>query len=136
MVNNEGWGDVASETAVMELDWDARPGRPTRESAPRRHAHLLDVAIERRWYVSFAGNASFPKAVDLRLAATQVPADMILAETDCPYLAPQPVRGKRNEPAYVPQVAAEIARLRGVPLEEIATATTSNFFRLFGIERA
>src|SRR5581483_9847348 len=63
--------------------------------------HLLPAALERGWYVSFAGNASFPKAVDLRLAATEVPADRILAETDSPYLAPQPVRGRRNEPAYV-----------------------------------
>ena len=64
-------------------------------------ASAAEPALERGWYVSFAGNATFPKAVDLRLAATQVPADRILAETDAPYLAPQPVRGKRNEPAYV-----------------------------------
>ena len=63
--------------------------------------HLLEPARERGWYVSFAGNATFPKAVDLRLAATQMPADRILAETDCPYLAPQPMRGRPNEPAYV-----------------------------------
>ena len=64
--------------------------------------HLLPTALERGWYVSFAGNATFPKAVDLRLAATQVPADRILAETDSPYLAPQPVRGKPNQPALPP----------------------------------
>ncbi|HET8892518.1 MAG TPA: TatD family hydrolase [Gaiellaceae bacterium] len=75
--------------------------------------HLIEPALERRWYVSFAGNATFPKAVDLRLAATQVPADRILAETDSPYLAPQPVRGKRNEPAYVVHTVATLAEARG-----------------------
>jgi TatD DNase family protein len=94
--------------------------------------HLLEPALERGWYVSFAGNASFPKAVDLRLAATQVPADRILAETDCPYLAPQPVRGKRNEPAYVAHTAACLAGVRGVPAGELAAATTRNALQLFG----
>jgi TatD DNase family protein len=75
--------------------------------------HMLPTALERGWYVSFAGNATFPKAVDLRLAATQVPAERILAETDAPYLAPQPVRGKRNEPANVVHTLADLARARG-----------------------
>jgi TatD DNase family protein len=74
---------------------------------------LLPAALERGWYVSFAGNASFPKAVDLRLAATQVPADRILAETDSPYLAPQPMRGRPNEPAYVVHTLAALAQARG-----------------------
>jgi TatD DNase family protein len=75
--------------------------------------HLLPAALERGWYVSFAGNATFPKAVDLRLSATQVPADRILAETDAPYLAPQPLRGRRNEPAYVVHTLAALAQARG-----------------------
>jgi TatD DNase family protein len=75
--------------------------------------HMLPTALGRGWYVSFAGNASFPKAVDLRLAATQVPPERILAETDSPYLAPQPVRGKRNEPANVVLTLADLARARG-----------------------
>ena len=75
--------------------------------------HMLPTALERGWYVSFAGNATFPKAVDLRLAATQVPAGRILAETDSPYLAPQPVRGRRNEPAYVVHTLASLAQARG-----------------------
>src|SRR5947208_3389053 len=74
--------------------------------------HMLPTALERGWYVSFAGNATFPKAVDLRLAAREVPADRILAETDAPYLAPQPVRGKRNEPAYVVHTLAGLAEAR------------------------
>ena len=75
--------------------------------------HLLPLALERGWYVSFAGNATFPKATELRLAATEVPADRILAETDTPYLAPQAVRGKRNEPAYVLHTLAGLAAARG-----------------------
>lgn len=78
-------------------------------SSPR----LLPPALERGWYVSFAGNASFPKATDLRLAATRVPVDRILAETDSPYLAPQPVRGRPNEPAYVMHTLAALAEARG-----------------------
>jgi TatD DNase family protein len=74
--------------------------------------HLLPTALERGWYVSFAGNVTFPKAVDLRLAAREVPADKILAETDAPYLAPQPVRGKKNEPAYVMHTLAGLAEAR------------------------
>ena len=77
-------------------------------SSPR----MLPIALQRGWYVSFAGNATFPKAVDLRLAATQVPAERILAETDSPYLAPQAVRGKRNEPANVVHTLAALARAR------------------------
>jgi TatD DNase family protein len=80
--------------------------------------HLLPTALERGWYVSFAGNATFPKAVDLRLSAREVPVDRILAETDAPYLAPQPVRGKRNEPAYVMHTLAALAAARNEdPLE-------------------
>ena len=74
--------------------------------------HLLRTALERGWYVSFAGNVTYKNAVDLRLAATQVPAERLLAETDCPYLAPQPVRGKKNEPAYVIHTLHELARVR------------------------
>ena len=75
--------------------------------------HMLPTALERGWYVSFAGNATFPKAVDLRLAAIQVPAERILAETDSPYLAPQPVRGRPNEPANVVHTLAALAQARG-----------------------
>jgi TatD DNase family protein len=76
-------------------------------------AHMLPTALERGWYISFAGNATFPKAVDLRLAANEVPAERILAETDAPYLAPQPVRGKRNEPANVVHTLSALAHARG-----------------------
>jgi TatD DNase family protein len=95
--------------------------------------HLLDTALERRWYVSFAGNATFPKAVDLRLAATQVPADRLLVETDCPYLAPQPVRGKRNEPAYVVHTLAALARARGEDVQALERQTDRNAAACFGL---
>jgi TatD DNase family protein len=95
--------------------------------------HLLEPALERGWYVSFAGNASFPKAVDLRLAATQVPADRILAETDCPYLAPQPVRGQRNEPAYVVHTIAALAHARGEDASELAAQIDRNATECFGL---
>jgi len=98
-------------------------------SSPR----LLPTALERGWYVSFAGNATFPKAVDLRLAATQVPADRILAETDSPYLAPQPVRGKRNEPANVVHTVAALARARDEKPAELVLQIDRNATDCFAL---
>jgi TatD DNase family protein len=95
--------------------------------------HLLEPALERGWYVSFAGNATYKNATDLRLAATQVPADRILAETDCPYLAPQPVRGKRNEPAYVVHTVAALAQARGEEAMELAAQIDRNAAACFGL---
>ena len=95
--------------------------------------HLLEPARARGWYVSFAGNATFPKAVDLRLAATQAPADRILAETDCPYLAPQPVRGRPNEPAYVVHTLAALAQARGDDPRELERLIEANASECFGL---
>jgi TatD DNase family protein len=95
--------------------------------------HLLEPALERRWYVSFAGNASFPKAVDLRLAAREVPADRILAETDAPYLAPQPVRGRRNEPAYVVHTLTALAQARDEDPAELERQIDRNATECFGL---
>jgi len=95
--------------------------------------HMLPTALERDWYVSFAGNATFPKAVDLRLAATQVPAERILAETDSPYLAPQPVRGKRNEPANVVHTLAALAQARGEEQSELEARIERNAAACFGL---
>jgi len=95
--------------------------------------HLLPAALERGWYVSFAGNATFPKAVDLRLAATQVPAERILAETDSPYLAPQPVRGRPNEPANVVHTVAELARVRREEADELGRQIERNAAQCFGL---
>jgi TatD DNase family protein len=88
--------------------------------------HLLPTALERGWYVSFAGNVTYKNAPELRIAATQVPADRILAETDCPYLAPQPVRGKRNEPAYVVHTVEALARARDDEPAELAAQIDRN----------
>jgi TatD DNase family protein len=98
-------------------------------SSPR----MLPTALGRDWYVSFAGNATFPKAVDLRLAATQVPPERILAETDSPYLAPQPVRGKRNEPANVVHTLAVLAQARGEQPAELERQIGRNAERCFGL---
>ena len=95
--------------------------------------HLLDTALERGWYVSFAGNATYPKAVDLRLAATLVPAGRILAETDSPYLAPQPVRGQRNEPAYVMHTLRVLADARGEDARELERQIERNAAECFGL---
>jgi TatD DNase family protein len=95
--------------------------------------HMLPTALERGWYVSFAGNATFRKAVDLRLAAREDPADPILAETDAPYLAPQPVRGRRNEPAYVMHTLAALAEARGEERGELERQIDRNASACFGL---
>jgi TatD DNase family protein len=95
--------------------------------------HLLPTALERGWYVSFAGNATFPKAVDLRLAATEVPVERILVETDSPYLAPQPVRGRPNEPANVVHTVAALARARGEEPVELERQIERNASACFGL---
>jgi TatD DNase family protein len=98
-------------------------------------ARQLPAALELGFLVSYAGNVTFPKAEDIREAARQTPLDRMLIETDSPYLAPVPHRGGRNEPAYVKEVAQHIAGLRQVSAEEIAGATTENFYRFFGLQR-
>ncbi len=90
-------------------------------------------AVERGLYVSFAGIVTFANADALRQAAAEVPLDRLLVETDCPYLAPVPFRGKRNEPAWVVEVARTLARVKGVPLETMDAAVTANFHALFGV---
>lgn len=88
-------------------------------------------AIGMGFYISFSGIVTFKNAAALKEVAQQVPLDRILVETDSPYLAPVPYRGKINQPAYVKYVAEEVARLRGISDEALAKATTDNFFRLF-----
>jgi TatD DNase family protein len=84
--------------------------------------------------ISFAGNITFPKAQNIRDAAQMVPLDRMLIETDSPYLAPIPHRGKRNEPAFVKEVARQIGELRNLPAEEIGRQTTENFHRFFKVD--
>ncbi|HEX2265711.1 MAG TPA: TatD family hydrolase [Solirubrobacterales bacterium] len=94
--------------------------------------HRVGDAAERGWYCSFAGNATYPKSEELREAAAKVPEDRILVETDAPYLSPQPMRGKRNQPAYVVETAREIATVRGVSYEELERTVEANARALFG----
>jgi TatD DNase family protein len=91
---------------------------------------LLDAALERGWYVSLAGNVTYKNAYDLRAAARQVPPDRVLAETDCPYLAPQPVRGKRNEPAFVVHTYDVLAELHGEEIREQIVRNAEAVFSL------
>ena len=95
---------------------------------------VAQAALDLGFHISFSGIVTFKNAHELKDVARRVPLDRLLIETDSPYLAPVPYRGKRNQPAYVPHVAAEIARLRGLTPEEVALATSSNFFRLFRID--
>jgi TatD DNase family protein len=94
---------------------------------------LLARAGGRSWYASFAGNVTYPAAGDLRAVATQVPADRLLAETDTPYLAPQPVRGRRNEPANVVHTLAELAEARSTPPEELERTIEANAAAAFDL---
>lgn len=89
--------------------------------------------IERGFFISFSGIVTFKSAETLREVARSIPLERILIETDTPYLAPVPHRGKDNEPAYVARIAELIASLRSIPLAEVAAATTANFERCFGV---
>jgi len=92
-------------------------------------------ALDLGFHISFSGIVTFKNAVALKDVARRVPLERMLIETDSPYLAPVPHRGKRNQPAWVRHVAEEIALLRDVPVAAIATATSDNFFNLFGVSR-
>jgi TatD DNase family protein len=94
---------------------------------------VAQAALDMGFHISFSGIVTFKNAVALKEVARTIPLERMLIETDAPYLAPVPHRGKRNQPAYVRHVAEEIARLRNVPLAEVEAATTQNFCRLFGI---
>lgn len=95
---------------------------------------LAQQALELGFLISFSGIVTFKKADELRAVAAQVPLDKLLIETDCPFLSPVPFRGKRNEPAYVVEVARCLASIHGLGVEEIARITTENFTRLFKLQ--
>jgi TatD DNase family protein len=97
---------------------------------------LAQCALELGFLISFSGIVTFPNAKALAEIARRVPADRILLETDCPYLAPVPHRGKRNEPSFVADTARFVATLRGIALDELAAQTAANFHRLFGVKTA
>jgi len=93
---------------------------------------VAEAALDLGFHISFSGIVTFKNAIQIKEVASFVPLDRLLVETDSPYLAPVPHRGKLNHPALVRHVAEEVARLRGMPIEDLAQATTANFFKLFG----
>jgi TatD DNase family protein len=119
--NFDAWDDLFS---VLEGPW-----RFTGLGGIMHARQSLDMGF----LISFAGNVTYPKAQPLREVAARIPLDSILVETDAPWLAPAPNRGKRNEPAWVAVTAETLAGLHNVSQEEIAAATTKNFFRLFSL---
>jgi TatD DNase family protein len=125
----EAWDDTLS---LLAEHWPASPENPIGgimhcfSGGAREAERSLDLGF----YLSFGGILTFPKSIELQEVARQAPADRILVETDAPYLAPVPKRGKRNEPAFVVETARKLAGLRGETLESIAATTTSNFRRL------
>jgi TatD DNase family protein len=96
---------------------------------------VAEAALEMNFMISFSGILTFKNAAALREVAAKVPIESTLVETDSPYLAPVPHRGKTNEPAYVRHVAEKLALIKGLPLEEIAATTSANFRRLFQVEQ-
>jgi TatD DNase family protein len=92
---------------------------------------VAEAALAQGFYISLSGIVTFKNALTIKEVARRVPLDRLLVETDSPYLAPMPYRGKLNQPGYVKHVAEEIARLRNLTYDEVVTATTDNFFRLF-----
>lgn len=110
----EGAGDAGGVMHCFTETWD-----------------VAKSALDMGFHISLSGIVTFKSASDLKDVARRVPLGRLLIETDSPYLAPVPHRGRRNEPAYVRHVAEEIASLRGIPLAEVAEATTRNFFELF-----
>jgi TatD DNase family protein len=94
---------------------------------------LLPHALERGYYVSFAGNVTYPKATDLRAAASEIPESRLLVETDSPYLAPQPVRGRTNEPTYILHTLGALAAVRGVDSTALAMRTHANASAAFSL---
>ncbi|MFZ0913850.1 MAG: TatD family hydrolase [Candidatus Korobacteraceae bacterium] len=94
------------------------------------------AALDLGFMISFAGNITFPKAQNIRDAASVVPLDRMFIETDCPYLAPAPHRGQRNEPAFVVEVARQIGQIRNLSCEEVGRQTTANFYNFFRLTKS
>src|SRR4029079_1040922 len=98
-------------------------------------AAMAEELMKLGFLISFAGNVTFKKAENLRDAARVVPLDKLLVETDCPFLTPVPLRGKRNAPAFVVHTARFLAELKEVTFDQLAASTTDNFFRLFQLDK-
>jgi len=118
IMRDEGAGEVGGVMHCFTETWE-----------------VARAALNLGFHISFSGIVTFKNAVELKDVARRVPLDRMLIETDSPYLAPVPFRGKRNQPAWVRYVGEAIAQLRGAPVDAIARATSDNFFRLFRIAR-
>jgi len=116
---------------ILQEEWDAGGPYALLMHCFSSGRGLLDTTLGLGGYVSFSGMLTFPKSAELRGMARDVPAERLLVETDAPYLAPVPHRGKRNEPAWVARTAAVLAEVRGMAPEALADLTTANFRRLF-----
>lgn len=127
--NRESSADVLHLLAASPLNGRANPGVLHSFSASRETA---EAALDMGFYLGFTGPVTFKKADDLRAIAAAMPLERLLVETDAPFLAPHPLRGKRNEPAYVTHIAGRIAELRGMSIEELKAITSANAARLFG----
>lgn len=123
--------DADEDTAAILEDETARGAFPAVLHCYTGGLDLARRGVDLGLYVSFSGILTFKKSDGLREVAKAVPLDRLLVETDAPYLAPGKYRGKRNEPAYVVETAAELARVKGITLDALAHATTENFFRLY-----
>jgi TatD DNase family protein len=121
--------DAHDDTLATLQDWQGAGVMHTYAAGPER----LDEVLAMGFFVGLSGPVSFSNADALREVAKAAPLDRLLVETDCPYLTPEPHRGKRNEPAYVRHVAEAIARARQEPVDVVAEATTANAHRLFGL---
>ncbi len=130
-VRDAAGDDAASRAAIAAL----RSAGHTRGvlHCCNGHPELIDTGLELGWYVSFAGNLTYPSAGLLREAAARVPLDRLLVETDSPYLAPVPKRGRRNTPAYVRHTAAALAELRKLEFAALEAATDANATALYGL---
>ncbi|MBU8538245.1 TatD family hydrolase [Falsiroseomonas tokyonensis] len=123
--------DADADMAAILEDEDARGKFPFLLHCFSSGAELARTAVRLGGYISFSGMLTFPKSDAIRAVAAETPADRLLVETDSPYLAPVPLRGKRCEPAYVVHTAARLAEVRGLGIAALADLTTSNFRRLF-----
>lgn len=123
--------DADADTQAILIEEHAKGAFPAILHCYTGGRELALRAVDLGLYVSFTGVVSFKKSQTLRDLANEIPLNRILVETDAPFLAPEPFRGRTNEPAYVVHTAAALAKARGITLEEFAAATTANFFRLF-----
>ena len=132
--------DAHGDVLEMLLDWARERKRRGKRSAPgvlhcfSGDLAMAEAAIDAGLVISFAGNLTYKSATALAEVAGQVDLDSVVVETDCPYLAPVPRRGERNEPRNVALVAARLAELRGLPVVEVARRTTANALRLLGLD--